>query len=64
MVVELWAGATLATFFGGAIVQDRFALFAKAAVLLTAALAIAVTDWTEENAPAVAMAMICWRRSA
>src|SRR4029077_1740581 len=44
--------------FGGAIVQDRFALFAKAAVLLAAALAIAVTDWTEENAPAVGMAMI------
>jgi len=58
MVVELWVGATLATFFGGAIVQDRFALFAKAAVLLAAALAIAVTDWTEENAPAVGMAMI------
>ena len=58
LVVELWVGATLATFFGGALVQDRFALFAKAAVLLAAALAIAVTDWTDENAPAVGMAMI------
>jgi NADH-quinone oxidoreductase subunit N len=56
--VELWVGATLATFFGGALVQDRFALFAKAAVLLAAALAIAVTDWTDENTPAVGMAMI------
>ena len=41
--VELWAGATLTTFFGGALVQDRFALFAKAAALLTAAVALAAT---------------------
>ena len=56
--VELWVGATLTTFFGGALVQDRFALFAKAAVLLAAALAIAVTDWSDEDAPPVGMAMI------
>jgi len=58
LIVELWVGGTLATFFGGALVQDRFALFAKAAVLLSAALAIAVTDWTDEDAPAIGMAMI------
>lgn len=58
LIVELWAGATLASFFGGALVQDRFALFAKAAVLLAAALGIAVTDWTDEDAPAIGMAMI------
>ena len=28
-VVELWAGGTLATLFGGGFIQDRFALFAK-----------------------------------
>src|SRR5437879_8624966 len=55
---ELWVGSFLATFFGGAVVQDRFALFAKAAVLLSAALAIAITDWSDEDAPAISMAMI------
>src|SRR5713101_7956118 len=58
LAVELWAGATLSTYLTGALVQDRFALFAKAAVLLAAGLAIAVTDWTDEGAPAIAMAMI------
>lgn len=58
LLVELWVGATLAAYFGFALVQDRFALFAKAAVLLAAALAIAVTDWSEEDAPSIGMAMI------
>src|SRR5713101_139433 len=58
LAVELWAGATLSTYLTGALVQDRFALFAKAAVLLAAGLAIAVTDWTDEGAPAIGMAMI------
>jgi NADH-quinone oxidoreductase subunit N len=58
LAVELWAGSTLANYFGGALVQDRFALFAKAAVLLAAGLAIAVTDWSDEGAPAIGMAMI------
>ncbi|HAC47036.1 MAG TPA: hypothetical protein DCF65_13375, partial [Chloroflexi bacterium] len=58
LAVELWAGATLSTYLGGALVQDRFALFAKAAVLLAAGLAIAVTDWSDESAPAIGMAMI------
>ncbi len=55
--VELWAGATLGLYFGGGFVQDRFALFAKAAVLLAAAVAVATTDWTAEDSPAVAVAM-------
>jgi len=58
LAVELWAGAAPASYFGGALVQDRFALFAKAAVLLAAGLAIAVTDWSDEGAPAIGMAMI------
>jgi NADH-quinone oxidoreductase subunit N len=58
LLIELWAGSNLATYFGGALVQDRFALFAKAAVLLAAALALAVTDWSDEDTPAIAMALI------
>src|SRR5207253_2886077 len=55
--VELWAGATLATYFDGALVQDRFALFAKAAALLTAAVAVAATDWTAEDSLHLGLAM-------
>jgi NADH-quinone oxidoreductase subunit N len=55
--VELWAGATLSTYFGGGLVQDRFALFAKAAVLLTAAIAPAVVDWTAEDSVSIGLAM-------
>jgi NADH-quinone oxidoreductase subunit N len=58
LAVELWAGGTLTTYLGGAVVQDRFALFAKASILLAAGLAIAVTDWSDEGAPAIGMAMI------
>ena len=57
LVVELWAGATLSSFFGGALVQDRFALFAKAAALLAAVTAIAVTDWSAEDSLSVGLAM-------
>jgi len=58
LAVELWAGAAVSTYFGGALVQDRFALFAKAAVLLAATLAIAVTDWSDEDAPAMGVSMV------
>jgi len=58
LAVELWAGAAVSTYFGGAVVQDRFALFAKAAVLLAATLAIAVTDWSGEEAPAIGLSMV------
>ena len=55
--VELWAGATLSTYFGGGLVQDRFALFAKAAVLLAAAIVLAVADWTAEDSLSIGLAM-------
>jgi NADH-quinone oxidoreductase subunit N len=55
--IELWAGATLATYFGGGLVQDRFALFAKAAVLLAATVAFAVVDWTAEDSLSIGLAM-------
>ena len=55
--IELWAGATVSTYFGGSLVQDRFALFAKAAVLLTAAIAPAVVDWTAEDSTPIGLAM-------
>ena len=57
LAVELWAGATLTTFFGGGVVQDRFALFAKAAVLLAVAIAFAVVDWTAEDSLSIGLAM-------
>jgi NADH-quinone oxidoreductase subunit N len=55
--VELWAGATLTTYFGGALIQDRFALFAKTATLLTAAIALAATDWSAEDSLHLGLAM-------
>ncbi len=55
--IELWVGATLGTFFGGGLVQDRFALFTKATVLLTAAVAFAVVDWTAEDSISISLAM-------
>jgi NADH-quinone oxidoreductase subunit N len=55
--VELWAGASLTTYFGGAVIQDRFALFAKAAALLTAALALAAADWGAEDSVPIGIAM-------
>jgi NADH-quinone oxidoreductase subunit N len=56
-IVELWAGGTLATLFGGGFVQDRFALFAKAAVLLAVAVAVAVADWSAEDSLVTGLAM-------
>jgi NADH-quinone oxidoreductase subunit N len=57
LAIELWAGATLGTYFGGGLIQDRFALFAKAAVLLTVAIAFAVADWTAEDSLSIGLAM-------
>jgi NADH:ubiquinone oxidoreductase subunit 2 (subunit N) len=57
LVLELWLGGTLATVFGGGFVQDRFALFAKAAVLLAAGTAIAVADWSAEDSLSIGLAM-------
>ena len=55
--IELWAGATLSTYFGGGLIQDRFALFAKAAVLLAVAIVLAVVDWTAEDSLSIGLAM-------
>jgi NADH-quinone oxidoreductase subunit N len=55
--LELWAGATLATYFGGGLIQDRFALFAKAAVLLATTIVFAVVDWTAEDSLSIGPAM-------
>ncbi|GAC1472854.1 MAG: NADH-quinone oxidoreductase subunit N [Candidatus Dormibacteraceae bacterium] len=57
LLVELWAGATLSTYLGGGLIQDRFALFAKAAVLLAATIAFAVVDWTAEDSLSIGLAM-------
>ncbi len=57
LIVELWVGGTLATLFGGGFIQDRFALFAKAAVLLAVAAAIAVADWSAEDSVSTGLAM-------
>ncbi len=55
--VELWAGATTGSYFGGALLQDRFALFVKAVVLVTAAVVIAATDWGSEDSAHLGVAM-------
>lgn len=55
--VELWAGATVTAYLGGALLQDRFALFVKAAALLTAAIVIAAADWLSEDSPHLGLAM-------
>lgn len=57
LALELWAGAALTTYFGGAIVQDRFALFAKGAVLVIAAVVVATTDWVAEDSLPLGLAM-------
>ena len=49
--LELWLGAQVGTLFQGGFVQDRFALFAKAAVLLALAVGVAAADWDLELLP-------------
>ncbi|HVC78396.1 MAG TPA: proton-conducting transporter membrane subunit [Candidatus Micrarchaeaceae archaeon] len=56
-IVELWVGGTVSSLFGGGFIQDRFALFAKAAVLLAVVAAIAVADWTAEDSTTVGISM-------
>jgi NADH-quinone oxidoreductase subunit N len=55
--LELWAGAALTTYFDGALVQDRFALFAKAAALVIAGVGVATTDWAAEDSLHLGLAM-------
>jgi NADH:ubiquinone oxidoreductase subunit 2 (subunit N) len=55
--VELWVGGTVSSLFGGGFIEDRFALFAKAAVLLAVAVAIAVADWSAEDSVTLGLSM-------
>ena len=55
--LERWAGGTTATYLGAAVLQDRFALFTKAVVLVALALVIAATDWSSEDSGHLALAM-------
>ena len=57
LAVELWAGAAVTSFFDGAVLQDRFALFAKAAALIAVGTAIAVSDWSAEDSVSIGLAM-------
>ena len=55
--IELWAGATVGSYFGGALLQDRFALFVKAVALIAAGLVIACSDWVAEDSAYLGVAM-------
>src|ERR1700682_6412264 len=55
--IELWVGGTVSSLFGGGFIEDRFALFAKAAVLLAVAVAIAVADWSAEDSVTLGLSM-------
>jgi NADH-quinone oxidoreductase subunit N len=48
LVAELWLGATIGTLFGGGWEQDRFSLFAKAALTLGLVTVVASADWDDE----------------
>jgi NADH-quinone oxidoreductase subunit N len=47
--LELWLGAAVGAVFGGAWSQDRFGLFAKAALLLGLAVLVAAADWDSDE---------------
>lgn len=55
--LELQFGSGVGSYFGGALLSDRFALFVTPAVLLATAAAIAVADWGAEDSLAIGMAM-------
>lgn len=55
--IELWAGSIVSPFLGGALLQDRFALFVKATALVTATVVIAATDWAAEDSAYLGLAM-------
>ena len=48
LAAELWLGATIGTLFGGGWEQDRFSLFAKAALLLGLVTLLASADWQDD----------------
>ncbi|MDQ6772534.1 MAG: hypothetical protein M3024_06035 [Candidatus Dormibacteraeota bacterium] len=49
--VELWLGAQVGALFGGGWLQDRFSLYAKAAVLIGLLVIASVSGWGEERTP-------------
>lgn len=51
LALELWQGGQAGTLLSGGFVQDRFALFTKAAALLALLVAILTADWEEETLP-------------
>lgn len=51
LAVELWLGSQVGTLFGGGWQQDRFAVFAKAALLVGLAVLIIGSNWRAERLP-------------
>jgi NADH-quinone oxidoreductase subunit N len=49
LILEVWLGGGVGRLFGGGFVQDRFALLAKAAMIVALILAVAGTEWEEES---------------
>jgi NADH-quinone oxidoreductase subunit N len=58
LAVELVEGGQLTTLFSGGFGQDRFALFAKAALLLTTLLLILAADWREQGATTLGLTLL------
>jgi len=58
LVLELVYGGQLATLFSGGFSQDRFALFAKAALLLTTLLIVLAADWRELGAGVLGLTLL------
>jgi NADH-quinone oxidoreductase subunit N len=50
---ELWLGATPGTLWGGAYLQDRLALFSKAAVLLSLLVLLLAASWNADRSQSV-----------
>ncbi len=57
LAVELAQGSQVTTLFSGGFSQDRFALFAKAALLLTAVLMVLAADWRELGVTALGLTL-------
>lgn len=56
--IELTAGAQVTTLFHGGYSQDRFALFAKAALLLATFLVVLGADWLELSRSALGLTLL------
>jgi NADH:ubiquinone oxidoreductase subunit 2 (subunit N) len=58
LVAELVVGGAIVSLLGGGFSQDRFALFGKAALLLTALLVVVVSDWEELGSAALGLTLV------